>query len=407
MLYVKIIIEIRIFIYRYNLNTHEGQDMRDITDYGTLMDYDSFEPKEYPVRHKRKVPFRPYPMLPFGYRERISKINDLDRTLDSYILGSEDYFELVVEAYSSNTHWSTKIEGNPLSEDEVYRLTRRFTSGQLKEKTNGPSQEILNHMYPLFKRWDTAEWDLPFSNMIHSLLMKDTGYSGDPNAVRKEEVSVYGGDGFEYFIACPPAHISCEMGSLFAWLNGSPYEPVCTASLFFHEYESIHPYMDGNGRTGRMLFQMLLQKLGLKYCGLCKFEQQLLKNTERFYTLMAYTDESGDYAPFVSYVTDSLVNAYEEAVMAFGRKDRLKDADEVTRTIARKAKKTRRFVTRDVEGWMPAYSRSTVRNRLSDLTDMGILRKEGNGRSTVYVFDDPFEQIRRTVEQTDTVPGRN
>lgn len=362
-----------------------------------LLEYDAYKPTGYPVRHKKKVPFKPYPSLPRGYRERCNAISDMDRELNSIMLSSEDYYQLVVDAYSSNTHWSTAIEGNPLSEEEVNRLTRHFTVGQIKEKQNGPSQEILNHLYPLFKNLDPDVWNLDFSGRIHAMLLKDTGYQEDLYAIRTKEVSIVGTDGFEYFIACPHDHIESEMNSLFQWLEGSPYDPICTAALFFHEFESIHPYADGNGRTGRVLFQMLLQKLGLKYCGLCKFEYQLLKDKERYYTLLAYTDQSGDYAPFVSYVTDALAKAYSEAIKTFSQKDHLKNADEAIRTIALMAKKHRRFTSKDAASWVHSCKLSTVLKHITFLIDIGILRKEGSGRSTRYVFDDPFEQIRREL----------
>ena len=201
-----------------------------------LLTYEDYEPVGYPVRHKQKIPFRPYPKLPKGYREKSNAILDMDKTLSAIILGSEDYFQLVIDAYSSNTHWSTSIEGNPLSEEEVNRLTRRFTAGQIKETQNGPNQEILNHLYPLFKNLDSEEWDLNFSGKIHTLLLRNTGHQENLFRIRTEPVCIKGDDDFEYFIACPPMHIEKEMDSLFEWLNSSPYDPICTATLFFHEF---------------------------------------------------------------------------------------------------------------------------------------------------------------------------
>ena len=81
--------------------------------------------------------------LEIDYRKMVNRMRELDRILDGFVLGSTDYMELVTEAFSDNIHWTTKIEGNKMSLDDVERLTSRFTNGEYIESNNGPTQEIL------------------------------------------------------------------------------------------------------------------------------------------------------------------------------------------------------------------------------------------------------------------------
>ncbi|AMK13333.1 Fic family protein [methanogenic archaeon mixed culture ISO4-G1] len=366
-------------------------------DYHNKLDYSKFRPVGYPVRHKRKIPFQPTLSLPLEYREMLHEIRKLDSMLDGFVLGSEDYLELVKDAYSNNIHWSTKIEGNQLSLEEVKRLTTRFTRGEYIEVNNGPTQEILNHLYSFFaKRELSLPWDTNVVKNVHSILMKDVNDNIAPGVFRNEEASVVGSDGTEYFIACPPQSIEVELESLVEWLNNSPYDEIVTATIFFHEFESIHPFKDGNGRTGRTLFQILMQELGLKNCRLCKFEKEMLSDSGTYYDLLAFADSTGSYSQMIMYFTESLLKAYRDAVLVFKEKDRLSDMDENTRAIVHKIKEVKSFTFNEACTWIPGIGNQTLRSKLDKLIEMDILEKHGKTKSMRYSFKDPLRII--TIE---------
>lgn len=369
------------------------------SDYNKKLDYSRFRPIGYPVRHRRKVPF--YPMLSLGmdYRAIMAEIRELDRVLGGYVLGADDYLELVRDAYSDNIHWSTKVEGNNLSPDEVRRLTTRFTEGDRIEQSVGPVQEIVNHLHSSFAdRAFGLPWDAGTASEIHRMLMSGVDPAIDPGVFRTGEVSVVGADGTGYFIACPASSIRVELESLMDWMNNSPYDELVTATAFFHEFESIHPFEDGNGRVGRTMFQMLLQGLGLRNCKLCRFERELLGDTATYYDLLAYVDSTGNYGPLVMFFAESLLTAYREAVEAFGAKDRLKDMDENGRKLVRFAKEADVFRLTDANAWLPGTGAQTVRARLDELVEMGILEKEGRTKGMAYRFKDPLRNLHYNEE---------
>lgn len=365
------------------------------SDYREKLDYSRYKVDGYPVRHKEKVPFYPMLSLSQDVRRMMREIREMDRSLDDLILSGADYEELVLDAYASNIHWSTKIEGNRLTMDEVRELTRRYSNGEMKESPKGPVQEILNHLGSMFSQGLFKQpWTMETVVDVHRLLMKGVGQT-EPGRIREVEVSVTDADGFEYFIPCPAINVTRELCSLVDWANNSPFGEIVTATLFFHEFESIHPFEDGNGRTGRVLFQMLLRELGLKNCELCKFEESLLSDQETYYNLLAYTDKTGNYTPLVTYVTESLLHAYSEALDVFSEKDRLRGMEENTRRIALMAKDVGSFTLQDATAWV-SIGESALKKKLDDLVDAGILHKEGRTRSMRYVFSDPFADLRNT-----------
>ena len=367
-----------------------------MSEYNVKQDYSKYKVSGYPVRHRRKIPFEPKLTMDLETRSMIRDIRSLDNILDGYILSAYDYLDLVQEAYASNIHWSTKIEGNELSLDQVRDLTREYTAGRVTESPNGPTQEILNHLNSALSRnMFSLPWTLETVLDIHDALMDGVGEC-EPGVIRTEEVSVYSSDGIELFRACPASSVTEELTNLIEWVNESPFDEVVTATLFFHEFESIHPFEDGNGRTGRVLFQGLLNEMGLRNCSLCKFEEKLLSDTRTYYDLLRYTDLFGNYTPLVRYVTESLLSSYVEAVEVFSEKDRIKDMEENTRKLAIMSKQMGFFSLRTAVQQMNLGEQS-VRSKLEDLVEMGIIEKVGYGRGMKYVFNDPFRQLHDRI----------
>ncbi len=369
-----------------------------------VINYDkflSYHPSGQPVRHRRKVPFQPSVSIGQGTKDVLLKIRRLDNELDRFILTASDYLELVTEAYASNVHWSTQLEGNPLKEEEVVRLTRQTFAGKEEETNPGPQQEIINHLYAHFLR---DRLRLPWSpgtlKSVHAMLTEGTGTEGVPGEFRTTHASIMD-HGAEAFIACPPQYLEEEASSLLDWLNssGGALEPLVCSTVFFHEFESIHPFRDGNGRVGRTLFHLLLQESGMRNSKLCRIDHHLLREPSVYYDLLAYADERGSYPEIIEYFALCVLEAYEEAFERFKGKDMLsKGLDEGSIRLVQKARELGApFELRTAAGWVAGLGEQSVRVRLSRLVEMGFLAKEGRTAATRYRFIDPFEPFKEKV----------
>ena len=374
-----------------------------ITDYRNINAYSDYKASGYPIKHKRKVPFDPQIRLGLEYRKIFMNILEMDRVLNEIVLTAGDYLDLVNDVYSSNIHWSVSIEGNPLTREEVRRISTSFfkDAGYL-EKRDGPAQEILNHLHSHLAVADMFRlpWDSDTVRNTHRMLTANTGIEGGSGIFRRTEAEIRDPkDGFVYMIPCPSKDIRDETDSLLEWLKTSPYDAAVTATLFFHEFESIHPFTDGNGRTGRTLFRILLQELGLKNSKLCRFEEEILGSLSTYYDLLGYTDQRSDYGPLIFYISAALEKAYERAVTEFGAKNVLKDLDEASKTLAVRSKKEQWFSLSDAAGWVPSLGEQRIGQKLKALAEMGVLEKRGNTRSTRFRFRDPFADIRKSSQK--------
>lgn len=362
-------------------------------------DYSGYRPEGFPVRHRRKVPFDPKLSLNLEYRRMIAEIRRLDGELGQCVLSDKDYTKLAGDALSDNIHWSTKVEGNTLSPEEVKVLARAFLDGRVDDDVSPLGREIINHLIAHFSI-DTFElpWTVDTVRNVHSLLMAGTNDQIDPGELRTKDVCIMADDGLELFIACPAVHVGEELDSLLKWLNNSPFDELITSVLFYHEFESIHPFLDGNGRTGRMLFQILMRRLGLRNIGLCMFERELLSDWSAYCDLLGYADATGNYAPLVMYFTESLLFAYRSAMESFGSRNQMPALDVGQRRIIDEARVRSRFTIKDVHFWIPDVSEQTLRSKLDDLVERGLVEKQGATRGLTYSFSDPFGRIRWKVK---------
>jgi len=376
--------------------------------------YERYKPSGYPTHYKRKDKLGGDLKLGMEYREIFSKISEIDRKLNDFVIRSNDYYELVRDAFASNIHKSVSLEGNPLSLAQVRRSSDDYFKGTF-DVTIGPEQEILNHLYSNFEEFDRIfklPWTVETVKDTHFYLTERTEIKGTPGEIRTKEMTIYAkdenGEEFEAMNASHPQNIESELKKLLEWMPHSPYDAVITSTIFFHEFESIHPFSDGNGRTGRTLFQILLQKLGLKNCKLCKFEESILRSHDLYYQLLSYTDETLDYSPMVMYIAEALLHAYSNALDEFEKKDALKDMDETTKTLAKRSKTASWFSIADASLWTPSIGKQALRNKLNHLVKEDILEERGNTASKRYRFKDPFfevkERMRTRKEQYDAAP---
>ncbi len=363
----------------------------------TIEDYrfSDYRPSGYPVRHRRKV--RPTIKVPLDYADRVKEIREMDSRMGGFLPGEDDYMDFFNDALASSIHYSTKIEGNPLDESEVRRLTRRSTAGEEVIERDSAHIEVSNHVSALLFMIGGA-FNLPWSEemvpRLHSLMFR--GVIDGAGEYRSVKSSVQTDSGFETFIAAPPEHIEKEMKALIEWVNeGAPaYDPIVAATVFFHEFESIHPFENGNGRIGRFLLRAYLQR-SLSNIHLCMIEENILRDPELYYSLLGWTDEKGDYSVLIDFVSSAILEGYRAADKYFSERDFLgKGLDETSLRIVLWARETGgAFTVGEANSWVDGVGYETVRRRLNELVNAGLLVASGNTRGRRYRFANPLREV--------------
>jgi Fic family protein len=355
-----------------------------------------------PVRHRRKVPFSPKIRLPEGVAEQLRTIDSLDRELGQFVVSPADFGDRVQEVVASNLFSSVRLEGNPLNLEEVRSVAQASLKGNAPLKAPPPSREVVNHLFLwLLPDELSPPWTRSTVTRVHRALLSKVDPKARPGQLRDHPGAIYSDEGEEVFITCPPGSIAEELDSLLEWLNkeATALSPLLAGAIFFHEFESIHPFTEGNGRTGRVLFHAFLQNHGLESAYRSRIEVELLRFPESYYRVLSWTDASADYSVLIGYFVEAVRTAYEEACRWFQSHDLGLRLDPLTHRLLMRAFAERAwFDLRTAALWVPTRSEQTVRNHLNQLVKLSLLEAEGLTRSRRYRFVDPLAELRKPLE---------
>ncbi|MCI5223888.1 MAG: Fic family protein [Candidatus Electrothrix sp. AR4] len=199
---------------------------------------------------------------------------------------------------------SLAIEGNTLSLEQVTAvLAGKRVLGAPREV-----QEVRNGFvaYDQLDKWRPGE--LGHLCAAHKVLM--SGLLDDPGRLRHGSVGIKR-KGEVIHVAPPAEHLPALLKSLLAWLAAADVHPLVTSSVFHYELEFIHPFMDGNGRLGR-LWQTLILGRWRSVFFFIPIETVVHNRQEEYYLALRRSDSEGSSTLFVEFMLSGILAACTE-----------------------------------------------------------------------------------------------
>lgn len=242
--------------------------------------------------------------------EKIKKdFNKKLKKLDKKLI--EDMFKDFKTFYIYNTN---AIEGNTITLQETNLLLNENKS---------PDGRDLREIYDHINEKETFDFILagkPAINgeliiELHSMLLNKIDKR--VGRFRLHKIRVFGST----FETSPPQYIKADMSILLKWYKKNKHKlhPLILAAIFHEKFERIHPFYDGNGRTGRMLINLILIQNN--------FPPLIIKNKERkeYYEVLSIAHKAdltktdiGLYKPVVGLFCDKLISTYKEIFSKWG-----------------------------------------------------------------------------------------
>ena len=193
-----------------------------------------------------------------------------------------------------------------------------------------------------------------------------------------------------------PAEIVALMSALERFINDEslfPADPLIKMALIHHQFESIHPFYDGNGRTGRILNVLYLVKEGLLEIPVLYLSSHIVQHKAEYYRLLQTVREQDTWEDWVMYMLEAVeitarqTVATVQAIKAalFDYKHRIRDghkfySQDLINNLFMHPYTKIDFIQRDLQ-----VSRLTATKYLEALVDGGFLNKQKIGRSNYYV----------------------
>ncbi len=274
--------------------------------------------------------------------------------------------------------FSARIEGSTLTMDEL-------TPGSSTQK----KAEVFNVLRALEWLREREKKDITLLELLnlHKITMK--GLSPEAGHVRHEVSAIFNSAGIAVYMPPPPKQAEKYLIRLLKFANSDKESLVpIRAALVHYSFEKIHPFLDGNGRTGRLLFQKVLMHGGYAMKNLAVVEEYLDNHRSEYYASLDEPEkEVTDYIVFMltalKAASQKAVSLIQHQAEHFSPEDTLLPRrSEIVKIV-----KDQTMVSVDmIARRFPSINKRTIRNDIKRLTDGGFLQKLGTTKGAYYTL---------------------
>ena len=268
-------------------------------------------------------------------------------------------------------HSSLRIEGNTLTEEQITALLEN-------KRVIGPKKDVVEvlNAIEIYENLDIYKLSNEKSFLkAHKGLMKDL--IEDAGKYRKQSVGIVKGTKVEH-VAPPFGNLPYLMKDLFEYLKKSDEIELIKSCVFHYEMEFIHPFLDGNGRMGR-LWQTLILMEKYPIFEFLPFETLISNDQEKYYKALAESDKSGKSTKFIEYMLGVIDISISELLnfnnRTLNEKDRLEYFVSLNKI---------QFTRKDYMDIFKDISAATASRDLKKGTELKIFEKIGKLNKTIY-----------------------
>lgn len=219
---------------------------------------------------------------------------------------------------------SSQIEGTQATLEDVF-------DPLLDTNTNRDVADVVNYIKATVYAVDRLK-TLPLCNRLlretHAVLMENVrGQEKNPGEFRTSQNWI-GGQGStiknaRYIPPCPE-DMDNAISKLEKYINGNDtYDVLIQAALIHYQFETIHPFLDGNGRIGRLLITMYLIEKGALSAPALYISYFLKKNRVEYYDRMSEVRTKGNYEQWVRFFLQAIKECAEDGILTIDKLDEL------------------------------------------------------------------------------------
>ena len=297
---------------------------------------------------------------------------------------------------------SSQIEGTQSSLSDLLLFEAEEAPGVPLDDVREVSNYVAAMDHGLARLKDGFPLSLRLLREIHGILLaRGRGEALDPGEFRRSQTWIGGTrPGNAAFVPTPPQQVTTCMGDLERFIHAdTPGIPVLVKAGLAHvQFETIHPFLDGNGRLGRLLITLFLCEQGVLRDPLLYLSLYLKTNRGTYYELLQAVRETGDWERWLDFFLTGVLETATLAADAARRLLALFDADRRSiEALGRPASsalrvhqllQTKPLITIPMAAHLLTLSRPTVTSSLSHLRQLGIVRETtGRQRGRAFVYD--------------------
>lgn len=273
--------------------------------------------------------------------------------------------------------FSARIEGNTLTLEDV------SSSSKSQKK-----MEVFNILKALNLIYQRRSKDLTTGDILkfHQIIMNGLLEKIDLGKFRTDIGAIFNGAGIAIYLPPRPSEIPPLSIRLVKFTNSSKEQFIpIKACLAHYIFEKIHPFIDGNGRVGRLILQAVLHKEMYGMKELLSIEEYLDNHRSEYY--QALDDRDKDVTDYLEFMLEAIAQTAQKAKELVLEKEKAEVEDYL---LPRRAEilniiKDQRMVNFDqIRRRFVSINERTLRYDLKKLTDAGLVRKRGTTKGVYY-----------------------
>lgn len=302
------------------------------------------------------------------------------------------------EAILNSAHASTAIEGNSLNIEDVSALANgREIMARRKDK-----QEVLNYLNALKKipYFSTNPLELEDLLEIHKILTNDTLESPeDVGVLRNKQVYIGRSDGSVVFMPPATEEVPNLINNFLDWFNSDEVlniNPIIVAGLTHYELVRIHPFIDGNGRTARVIATLVLYKFGFDLKRFFTLDDYYDMDRQSYYHALGNVNqETLDLTQWLEYFIEGVavsINKVKEKVISLSKDAKiLKEKGQIALNerqmqIVEKMIANGKITNKKIQK-MFSISNTSAKKEINKLLELNVIKMKGKGRNIHYVLN--------------------
>lgn len=343
----------------------------------TSESYDTFIPNDLPP--KPEIDTTAVSSLLEKANQAIGALNGVISTVpDSAII---NYMYVRKEALLSS-----QIEGTQSTLDDLLKYEAKQTQGLPVEDASEVSSYVAALNYGIKRINEGFPLALRLIKEIHAILLKNSrGKTKSPGEFRSSQNWIGGTrPGNARFVPCPPDKLLDILSRLEKFINEEDNIPsLIKAALIHVQFETIHPFLDGNGRLGRLLITFFLCVKGLLKSPFLYLSLFFKKNRILYYEHLNNVRYQGDWESWIQFFLEGVIETSDDARKTIILIQKLFADDEQKLKTLGKAQKSAKIVfeqfeqkpiltVAEIEGRIK-LSRPTIISSVNRLIELGIL----------------------------------
>ena len=303
---------------------------------------------------------------------------------------------------------SSQIEGTQCTLEDILNPL-------MEDNTNRDVSDVVNYIRATEFALERLK-TLPLCNRLiketHAVLLESVrGQEKNPGEFRYSQNWI-GGQGSTLrnarYIPPNPDDMLTAMSDLEKYINSDDtLDPLIQAALIHYQFETTHPFLDGNGRVGRLLITLFLMEKGILSTPALYISYYLKMNRIEYYDRMTQVRRTGDYEQWISFFLQAFADSAEDAIHTIDRLTALHDKS--TKLFDALTKRQRTSVLKvfaylesnpiiDTQKTATALEMSynTVSKVVSILVDDGILEQtDKSGKAKIFSYTEYLDILRK------------